>query len=99
MRVSFFKTFKPKQFSYTPRFYNQAKEEALERQRRIESEMGLESGETGYLPRISPGYMSQKLMARRKGNRSSKIRLLVIVTILILLALYFLGGFSFPVTK
>ncbi len=99
MRVSFFRTFKPKQFQYTPRYYNQEKEEAAERQRRIEREMGLSTGQAGYLPGISRGYMTEKLKTRRKGNRSSVIRLLVIVAILMLLAIYFLGGFSSIITK
>ena len=90
MRISFFRTGKPKQFNYIPRYYDEQKEEMEERQKRIEAELGINQPEKGYRSRLKPGAMSERLMARRKGSRTSTIRLLVIIAILALLAMYLL---------
>lgn len=91
MRITFFKTPRPKAFNYIPRYYDERKEEMEERRKRIENELGLNEGE-GYRPRITRGSMSRKIAERRKSNRTSVIRLMVIVAILLILTYYLLTG-------
>jgi hypothetical protein len=86
---SFFRTPKPKQFNYMPRYYDEQKENLEERIRNIELEMGVKEGEA-YRPRIRKGQMSNYY--RRKQQRvkkQSNIRLVVIILILLLIS-YFL---------
>ena len=90
MRISFFRSAKPKQFNYMPRYYDEQKEEFEERQKRIEAELGVNASEGAFQSRIKQGAMSEKLMSRRKTNRASTLRLLIIIFILGLLALYLL---------
>jgi hypothetical protein len=95
MRITFFKTQNPREFNYIPRYYDKKKEEAEERQKRIENELGI-SGKTGYQHSISRGSMQRRMQVKRKTNRSSTIRLLLITGILILLVYYLLTrDFSF----
>jgi hypothetical protein len=95
MRITFFKTPKPKGFNYIPRYYNEQKEEFNERQKRIEAEMGInQPTDVGYRSRLKQGAMSEKLMSRRKTNRASTLRLLIIIAILTILALYLLRDFG-----
>ncbi len=95
MRITFFKTPRPKEFNYIPRYYDQQKEEAEERRRRIEKELGM-SGEGGFRTSITRGSMQRRMTDKRKANRTSVIRLLLIVGILMLLAYYLLTkDFSF----
>jgi hypothetical protein len=89
MRVTFFKTGKPKQFKYVPRFYDQEKEEFEERKREIERELGVGKDEV-YHHNISRGTIARKFSQRKKTNRSTVMRLLIIVTIIILVVVYFL---------
>lgn len=89
MRITFFKTPRPKEFNYIPRYYDKQKEEAEDRKRRMESELGI-SRQAGYQHTISRGSMQKRMHVKRKANRSSVIRLLVITGILMLLAYYLL---------
>ena len=91
MRITFFKTPRPKQFNYIPRYYDQQKEEAEERQKRIERELGIKQ-KNGYRPGITKGTMTRKVMDKRRTNRSSVIRLLIIITILTALVMYLMSG-------
>ena len=52
---SFFRTQKPKQFNYVPRYYDEQKEQLDERIRDIEREMGVKDGKT-YRPTIRKGW-------------------------------------------
>ncbi len=91
MRISFFRTGRPKQFNYIPRYYDEQKEEAEERKKRIEQELG--TNDTGaYRNTLQRGAMSRRFSERKKANRTSTLRLLIIITILILLTLYLLSG-------
>jgi hypothetical protein len=95
MRITFFKTLRPKEFNYIPRYYDSQKEEAEERRKKIERELGI-SQEGGFSPSISRGSMQRRMTIKRQANRSSAIRLLVIIAILVLLAYYLLNNtFSF----
>ncbi len=91
MRITFFKTPRPKEFHYIPRYYDKRKEETEERQRRIERELGI-SDDGKYVPGITRGSMQRRFTERKRGNRSSIIRLLVIIAILFLLAYVLLSG-------
>ncbi len=91
MRISFFKSVKPKQFNYLPRYYNEQKEEFDKRQKRIEAEMGMRDNDGNYQSSLKQGAMSKRIQAKRQSSRSSTIRLLIIILILVLLALHFLG--------
>ena len=93
--ISFFKTYKPKQFNYTPRFYNERKEALHERVERIKREMGVEDEnldiESGYPKRtLTKGVMYEKINRKRKLQRKSTLRLFIITAILLLLAYYML---------
>lgn len=90
MRITFFKTGRPKNFNYVPRYYDEQKEEFDKRQRRIEQEVGVEQPQEGYRSRLKPGIMSERLISKRKISRGSTLRLLIIILILGVLALYFL---------
>lgn len=92
MRITFFRTGRPKQFNYIPRYYDEQKEKAEDRQKRIERELGIEQEGGSYRPTLRKGIMTEKMNARRKAQRYSSIRLLVIIAILVLLTLYLLSG-------
>ena len=95
MRITFFRTPRPKQFNYIPRYYDQQKEEAEERQRRIEKELGIEQ-QGGFRTSITRGSMTKRIYERRRANRMSVIRLLIIIAILTMLAIYLVtGNFEF----
>jgi hypothetical protein len=94
MRITFFKTGRPKQFNYMPRYYDEQKEEREERQRRIEQELGMKEKEGVYKSRLKHGVMSERMMARKKSNQYSTIRLLIIIAILTILVLYLLRDFE-----
>lgn len=92
MRITFFKTGRPKQFNYIPRYYDEQKEEAAERKRRIELELGIADSAGGFQSSLRRGVMSRKLTQRRKANHSTTLRLLIIIAILGCIAWYFIGG-------
>ena len=96
MKITFFRTGRPKQFNYIPRYWDEQKEESENRRKRIEQELGINDGTGIYHSTLRKGMMSQKLMQKRKANRGSVLRLLIILAILMMLALYLLSGdFSF----
>ncbi|MBN1118082.1 MAG: hypothetical protein JXA77_12800 [Bacteroidales bacterium] len=95
MRITFFKTPRPKEFNYIPRYYDEQKEAAEERQKRIEQELGIHN-QNAYRPNISRGSMARKFAEKRSSNRKSSFRLIIIIAILSLLAYYILNNnFSF----
>jgi hypothetical protein len=96
MRITFFKTGKPKTFNYVPRYYDEQKEEFEERQKRIEKELGVNQKEGTFQSRLTHGVMSERMMLKRKAGRGSTLRLLVIILILTLLALYLLRDTNLP---
>ena len=85
---SFFRIREPKRFAYKPRYYDEQKEDLEQRIKQIEKEMGVENGEA-YVPRIRKGQMGNLYRRRRKKlQRQSNIRLLVIFIILIFISWY-----------
>jgi hypothetical protein len=94
MRITFFKTGKPKNFKYTPRYYSEQKEEFDKRQNRIKQELGANEKTSGYRSRLSEGVMTERFHSKHRSGRASTLRLLIIIAILTLLALYLLRDFE-----
>lgn len=90
MRITFFKTGKAKQFNYVPRYYDEQKEEFEKRKKRIEQELGVDEAPEGYRSRLLEGAMTDRLLSKRKSNRGSTLRMIAIVLILGVLAMYLL---------
>ncbi|HPF94295.1 MAG TPA: hypothetical protein PLV65_10160 [Tenuifilaceae bacterium] len=89
MGIVFFRTPKPKQFSYTPIFYNPDKEAIKEREQQLKQELGLSDDET---PRVSliKGQFRRHYEGKIKGRAKPKasLRLFVILIVLCLIAYY-----------
>ena len=85
---SFFRTHKPKQFNYIPRYYDEQKEQLEERIRDIEREMCVKDGKA-YIPTIRKGQMGNYFRRKqRKTQQQSTIRLIIIIIILCLISYY-----------
>ncbi len=82
----FFKLPKHRQFNYIPMYYDQEKEERMERERRIRKEMGLENEKpderTSLIQRGS--FRKNISQSQVRSNRNSNIRLVVILGVLLL---------------
>jgi hypothetical protein len=89
--ISLFRTPRPKQFKYTPIFYNPQKEALKEREQQLRQELGLNDDDS---PRVSliRGQMRNYYNRKVKGESSSKsnLRLVIIFIILCLVAYYLL---------
>lgn len=88
---SLFRQMKPKEFKYTPRYYDPEKEAREERVKRIKAEMGIaedgtrkEPASGGSLTFDSPFRRSQQ-----RAKRNSGIRLVVILLVLFMLIYLF----------
>jgi (p)ppGpp synthase/HD superfamily hydrolase len=82
--ISFFKTPKPKQFNYIPRYYDQRKEEMEERKKRIAQELGLDNNSNNYITNIK-GKMRHIYQLKKNESRKSNFRILIILIFLMLL--------------
>jgi DNA mismatch repair protein MutH len=83
----FIKLPKNKRFNYSPLYWDPEKEEREERIKRIKHEMGIDIPGDPNRTTITRGSFRQaKQKARVKASRSSNIRLLVILAVLLLLA-------------
>jgi hypothetical protein len=80
----FFRTYKHKQFTYIPRFYDQQKEELQERIKQIENEVHGKN-ETKYVRSTIKGSFRQTYHRRARESRNSLVRILVILVILLLI--------------
>lgn len=79
---SFFSQHKYKKFHYSPRYYDEQKEDLEQRIRQIEAEMGVVNGKA-YAPKIRKGQMGNYINKNRKRqSRQSNLRLFVIILIL-----------------
>lgn len=91
MGIVFFRTPKPKQFKYTPLYYNPEKEALKEREQQIKQELGLTDDET---PRVSliKGQFRRNYERKIKGKTKAKsnYRFILIFIALCLLAYYML---------
>jgi len=81
---SFFKIPQHKTFSYTPRYYDERKENLQERIKKIEQEMGVNKGER-YKPKISKGSMRGYIYKNKKAKKQSNLRLIIILLTLLFL--------------
>lgn len=76
-----------KQFNYSPRYWDPEKEEREGRIRQIKQEMGVEVPFDPNRSTIKRGSFRQvRQTAKVKANRSSNIRLVVILAVLLMLA-------------
>lgn len=76
-----------KQFNYTPRYWDPEKEEREERIRQIKQEMGIEVPNDPNRTTIRRGsFRTAGQKAKVKASRTSNIRLLVILLVLLFLA-------------
>ena len=83
----FFKLHKPKQFEYNPIYWDPEKEEREERIRQIKHEMGLEIPTDPNRTTIKRGSFRQASKKTKvKATRSSNIRLVIILAVLLFLA-------------
>lgn len=84
---SFFQARKPRQFDYTPRYYDPQKEAREERIRQIEAEIAAEKGEypKEHYTTLRRGFLRDAREIRRKHDLNSGFRLLAILIILLFL--------------
>ncbi len=83
---SFFRTQKPRKFHYIPRYYDPEKEAMQQRIDQVEQELGLRK-EKAYVPKIRKGQMQNYFHRKSKSReKSSNIRILIILAFLLLLA-------------
>lgn len=82
----FFKTYRPRQFNYSPLYYDKRKDELEERIRKIETEYGAEHMDVKV--GITRGSMRRGHVDRVRANRASTIKVLIIAAILMLIAYY-----------
>jgi len=76
-----------KQFNYSPRYWDPEKEEREVRIRRIKQEMGIDMPSDPNRTTIRRGSFRQAAQKTKvKATRSSNIRLLIILAVLLLLA-------------
>jgi len=96
MKLSFTKLPRHRTFTHTPIYYDQAKEDSKERERKAKEELGLldeEAKSEGYSDRIKKGLRGQKkpqMEVGRSTRQKSNIRLVIILAILLILASYFM---------
>lgn len=97
MRFTLFKIPSHRKFDYSPLYYDEAKEERKERERRIREEMGLTPAEGEKEPSIEDrirGKMNRRIKTHfevtRQARRTSTLRLIIILIALFALFYYLL---------
>lgn len=97
MRFTFIKLPKHRQFHYSPLYYDEAKEERKERERRIREEMGIVAPDDDKVTSIESrvrGKMRRKISTHfevsRNARRVSNLRLVIILVALFILFYYLL---------
>jgi len=76
-----------KQFNYSPRYWDPEKEEREDRIRQIKAEMGIEISSDPNRSTIKRGSFRQaRQKAKVKATRTSNLRLVVILAVLLMLA-------------
>jgi hypothetical protein len=88
----FFRVPQHKRFNYQPLYYDEEKERREERIREIEREMGIENkdGNRPYSPSIGRGSFATMNTRRRKVQRSSNIRLIILILFLFFITYFIL---------
>lgn len=87
MRISFFRTGKPKDFSYSPLYYNERKEELKKIRKSVEAESGENTAERLRV-RLERSWRERQERKRSKTS-TSNLRLLIYLAVLALL-IYFM---------
>ena len=82
-----FKTYKPRQFNYTPLYYDKRKDELEQRIRKIERENGIENNLDVKIG-ITRGSMRRGHIDRIRANRASTLKVMLIAVILMIIAYY-----------
>lgn len=87
--LSFFKTNKPRQFDFSPRYYNAQKEALQQRVERIEAEVNATNSDA---PRrtLTKGMLTDRIERRRSQQRKVTLRLVLIIVALVAIAYYLL---------
>lgn len=94
MGIRFFHTPKNKKFNYSPRYYDEQKEELERRVRQIKRELGVEElsdTDKPYIPNIKGqmrGVFKRNTAERKRSNLRLAIILVVLVTIVYFLLFY-----------
>jgi hypothetical protein len=87
---SLFRQNKPREFKYTPRYYDPEKEAREEREKRIRAELGMKNENSAQSSgQRSTLFDSKFRRNQEKGRRNSGIRLIVILLVLFLLVFLF----------
>lgn len=82
---TYFKNHKPRGFHYQPRYYDERKEAAKNREERIKRELGLIDKDVPFTTDIKGKFQSARKQGPRKRSMSTFIILLLLVTIVYLL--------------
>ena len=80
-----------RRFNLKPRYWDPAKEEREERERRVKAELGLKDDDKTYIPNIKGQFRQEyeKRKANRNGlNSNYALRLFMILTLLFIMAFY-----------
>ncbi|MDR2424839.1 MAG: hypothetical protein LBD59_08970 [Prevotellaceae bacterium] len=100
LKITFFKTPKPKQFAYKPRIWNPEKEEREKRLMEIEEEMGIRNqSDKSYRPNIRGRFreLYENEKKTKKAVYGDKLKLLIILgTIVLLFIAMFYFARMFP---
>ena len=83
-----------RRFNLKPRYWDPAKEEREERERRVKAELGLKDDDKTYIPNIKGQFRQEyeKRKANRNGlNSNYALRLFMILTLLFIMAFYIRG--------
>ena len=76
-----------RRFNLKPRYWDPAKEEREERERRVKAELGLKDDDKTYIPNIK-GQFRQEYENRNGLNSNYALRLFMILTLLFIMAFY-----------
>lgn len=92
----FFRTPKPRNFNYVPIYYDKEKEEFEERIRSLEQEHQTNVDKSNYTPSIRRGSMRYYFKTtQQKERKTSNMRLMVILMVLMFIAAYLIFGYKF----
>ncbi len=85
MRISFFKTSKPKQFGYRPLYYDERKEELEQIKQSAKTE---QSDATVQRMKVKLHRSWHQRQSRHRSTRSSSVRLLIYLLLLFLIVYF-----------
>lgn len=90
MRLAgFFKLPENKEFSYSPRYYDERKDDLQRRVERKKRELGIDTGNTGYTPDFKGQFRFRAMRDRKARNKMLMIRRIIIIATVILLVIVF----------